>query len=154
MGATGIVPKERRIREPPVLVRCECSTARISVVANNRQAHQMVMRTRAVVVPAPNTVSVMPPPNAAPTPCSEDFCINTNRITNTATTMWIAVKIRIKMLISSTSIPSVRLLRYSAAFTIPAKPFASKLAPPTNAPSISDWPSNSFAFAGFTLPPY
>src|ERR1017187_908624 len=47
------------------------------------------------------------------------------------------------------------LLHYrSAALTISANPFASKLAPPTSAPSMSSWPSNSFAFAGFTLPPY
>jgi hypothetical protein len=124
------------------------------VVANNKQAHQIVMRTNAVVVPAPNTVSVMPPPNAAPTPCSEDFCISTNRITRNATTTWTNVKSMIKILISITSIPSVRLLRYNAAFTMSVKPFASKLAPPTSAPSMSGCPSNSFALAGFTLPPY
>jgi hypothetical protein len=84
-GAMGVVVNDRRINEPPALVRCECSTARINVVASNRQAHQIVRRTKAVVVPAPKTVSVMPPPNAAPTPCSEDFCINTSTIKNTAT---------------------------------------------------------------------
>jgi hypothetical protein len=84
-GAAGIVVNVFRINEPPVLVRCECSTARIKVVANNRQAHQIVRRTKAVVVPAPKTVSVMPPPNAAPTPCSDDFCINTSTIKNSAT---------------------------------------------------------------------
>jgi hypothetical protein len=93
-----MVAKDRRIRDPPVLVRCECRTAKIKVVANNKQAHQIVIRTKAVVVPAPNTVSVMPPPNAAPTPCSDDFCISTNKITNTATTTWAAVKIPIRML--------------------------------------------------------
>jgi hypothetical protein len=98
-GATGIVVNVRRISEPPVFVRCECITARINVVANNRQAHQIVSRTKAVVVPAPKTVSVTPPPNAAPTPCSEDFCINTSTIKNSATNTWTAVRIPIQKFI-------------------------------------------------------
>ena len=64
-------------------------------------AHQIVMRTNAVVVPPPNTVSVMPPPNAAPTPCSDDFCISTSIIKNTATITWIAMSIPIKMFMLS-----------------------------------------------------
>ena len=38
--------------------------------------------------------------------------------------------------------------------TISKKDFASKLAPPTRAPSISDCPKSSSAFLEFTLPPY
>ena len=34
------------------------------------------------------------------------------------------------------------------------KESASRLAPPTSAPSISSWPSRSAAFVGLTLPPY
>ncbi|HUJ72783.1 MAG TPA: hypothetical protein VLZ30_11100 [Verrucomicrobiae bacterium] len=100
-GATGIVVSDCLINEPPGFVRCECSTARINVVANNEQAHQIVRRTKAVVVPAPKTVSVMPPPNAAPTPCSDDFCINTSTIKNSPTITWSAVSIPIRMLMIS-----------------------------------------------------
>lgn len=100
-GAVGIVVNVFRINEPPDLVRCECNTAKAKVVANNMQAHQIVRRTNAVVVPAPKTVSVMPPPNAAPTPCSDDFCINTSTIKNNATITWSAVSIPIRMLMIS-----------------------------------------------------
>ena len=63
------------------------------------QAHQIVIRTNAVVVPAPNTESVTPPPNAAPTPWSCDFCISTNTTKNNATVMCTAVKIQINTFI-------------------------------------------------------
>ena len=42
----------------------------------------------------------------------------------------------------------------TAALTISEKPWASKLAPPTSAPSMSGWLRRTAAFAGFTLPPY
>jgi len=41
-----------------------------------------------------------------------------------------------------------------AAWIIAANESAFRHAPPTSAPSISGWWSNSFAFSGFTLPPY
>ena len=37
---------------------------------------------------------------------------------------------------------------------MPVKVSASKEAPPTNAPSTWAWAKISFAFSGFTLPPY
>ena len=49
------------------------------------QAHQIVIRTKAVVVPAPKTESVTPDPKAAPTPWSCDFCISTIPTKNNAT---------------------------------------------------------------------
>ncbi len=41
----------------------------------------------------------------------------------------------------------------AAAATISAKPFGSRLAPPTSAPSTSGWARISAALSGFTLPP-
>jgi hypothetical protein len=79
----------------------ECRIARSSVVASMMHAHQTVIRTKAVVVPPPNIVSVIPPPNAAPTPWSDDFCISTKTIKNSATTTWITVNNPINTLIVS-----------------------------------------------------
>ena len=42
----------------------------------------------------------------------------------------------------------------AAALTISEKPWASRLAPPTRAPSMSGWLRRMAALAGFTLPPY
>ena len=41
-----------------------------------------------------------------------------------------------------------------APATMPMNWSTFRLAPPTNAPSISGWPSRSLALSGFTLPPY
>ena len=82
---------------PTMLLRCECRIASDNVVNSRMTAHQIVRRTSAVVVPAPNTLSVNPPPNAAPTPCSDDFCISTSTIKNSATKTWITVSIPINM---------------------------------------------------------
>ena len=86
---------------PLKMPRCECRIASDNVVARRMHAHQIVRRTSAVVVPAPNTLSVNPPPNAAPTPCSDDFCISTSTIKNSATNTWITVSIPIKAFILS-----------------------------------------------------
>src|SRR3546814_134273 len=42
----------------------------------------------------------------------------------------------------------------SRCWTIRAKSSASRLAPPTRAPSMSGWPISSLALPGFTEPPY
>ena len=49
---------------------------------------------------------------------------------------------------------SAMLGNYVAAETIAAKESASRLAPPTSAPSISGCPRRVAALSGFTLPPY
>jgi len=84
IGAAGVW-MARSMSEPPEVPRRAYNTARISVVASMKQAHQIVIRTRAVVVPAPNMVSVIPPPKAAPTPWSFDFCIKISTINSSAT---------------------------------------------------------------------
>ena len=101
-GITGAVDPDALCSIVPLkMPRCECKIASDNVVARRMHAHQIVRRTSADVVPAPNTLSVNPPPNAAPTPCSDDFCISTSTIKNSATNTWITVSIPIKEFILS-----------------------------------------------------
>ena len=48
----------------------------------------------------------------------------------------------------------MRVCYFAAARQTVAKSDATKLAPPTSAPSISGWTKNSTTFFGVTLPPY
>src|SRR5687768_8143469 len=116
----------------------------------------------------------MPPPNMSDRPPPRPECKRTRRISIRATITWITTIVAVSMraeLLDDRSLAADNVAKAApkwtdaqksfqerapawAAWTMRAKSSGSSDAPPTRAPSMSGWPSNSAALPPLTDPPY